>query len=308
MKPNFSKCLACLVLVFLLRDSALQADPPGLARVQSRLGEISRAFPGKIGLYARNLDTGQELAINPDDRFPMASCYKIPIMVQVFRDAEAGKFKLEDRVEIRPDGKNPGSGLLKFTTPGLTPTIRDLVLFMITISDNFATDTLLDKVGAERVNATLGELGIKGLSVNRPTRELIRDWLAQPDERFLADPRDQSTPRAMSNLLAKIYDGTAASKDSCQQMITILRQQQFNGRIPRYLGETPVAHKTGTIGFSTNDAGILYTGKKSHVVLSIFTLKKEVRISTNVAEEAIGQLALAINDYFIYVEPEQKTE
>jgi beta-lactamase class A len=171
---------------------------------------------------------------------------------------------------------------------------------MITLSDNMATDILLSRVGAERVTETMRELGIDSIRVDRSTRELIRDWLQNPNEKFLEDKRDIASPRGMAGLLEKIHDGEAASKESTRQMIQILEQQQFRSRIPHLLPPVSVAHKTGTIGFTVIDAGIIFTEKKEPIALAIFTLKDDLKLPVGLSEDLIARLSLAVYDYFVY--------
>jgi beta-lactamase class A len=284
------------VLVLSIAARAAEEKPSPL---EARLAEIATSFPGTIGVFVRNLESGEEARLNAEKTFPMASVYKIPIMVQVFRDAEAGKISLDERIELRAEDRRPGSGLLRLMTPGLKPTVSDLLYFMITISDNEATDLLLGRVGADKVTASIRALGIADMSVDRPTQTLIQNWLASPNAKFIDDKRDQASPRAMVDLLTKIHRGEAAAADSCKKMIDILKQQQFRERIPRHLPPTVVAHKTGTIGFTTNDAGIMTVGSR-HVALAIFTLKGDLKVPTESAQETIGLLARAVYDYFDY--------
>jgi len=145
-----------------------------LDRLQSRVAELAISFPGTIGVYARNIETGAEVTYKSDDRFPMASVYKIPIMVRVFREVDAGHLHLTDRIELTEADKRLGSGLFMYMTPGLKPTLHDLLTMMITVSDNTATDKLLGIVGAQNVNAMLSTLGIKmsGSTAPRPTSSL----------------------------------------------------------------------------------------------------------------------------------------
>jgi beta-lactamase class A len=302
-----------------------------LAALQRQVEQLARSFPGTVGVYARNLETGEEVAANADQLFPMASVYKIPILVELFRQADAGRFSLDERVTLTDAERTLGSGLLTYMSAGLQPTLRDLALLMIVVSDNEATDILLKRVGAANVTATMRALGVAQIRVDRTTAELITDWLgyaheelrgkspafllANPDytaarmtpERmeqasraFVEDRRDVASPRAMAELVAKIVRGEAASAAACQEMMQILNQQQFRQRLPRLLPPgVRAAHKTGTIGYTTNDAGVIYVGTQP-VVLAVFTLRANNSVLTREAEERIGQIARAVFDYFAY--------
>src|SRR5215472_4520284 len=111
-----------------------QTSPSRSEVLQKRLAEVAASFPGKVGVFVRNVETGAEAGLNADDQFPMASTYKVAIMTQVFREAEAGRIKLDERVTLTPADARLGSGLLPYFSPGLSPTIHDLLLLMITLS------------------------------------------------------------------------------------------------------------------------------------------------------------------------------
>lgn len=295
--------------------------------LRERLTKIAASFPGKVGIVVRNIETGEEAGVNSDDQFPMASTYKVAIMVQVFREAEAGHLSLTGRVPLSETDRRLGSGLLPYTTPGLNPTIHDLVLLMITLSDNEATDLLLKRVGAKNVTAMLRQLGIQDMRVDRSTEELIADWLAsaspnlrgvsgaeffahperlagltreqteRADRAFIDDPRDHTSPKAMVDLLTKIFRGQAASEKSCHDMLEIMQQQQLRTRIHRYLENVTVASKNGTIGYVTNDVGIVSVDTR-HFAVSVYTVKANSNVTTEQAEEFIGRIARGSYDYF----------
>jgi beta-lactamase class A len=328
-KQHFRFCalvlLACLFTPVGLeaQESAVRSDDV----LRRRLEQLAASFPGKVGIFARNIETGAEAGVNAGDQFPMASTYKVAIMVQVFRDMEAGRLSLGQRIPLGESDRRLGSGLLPYMNPGLNPTLHDLLLLMITLSDNEATDLLLKRVGAANVTATLRQLGIQNMRVDRSTEELIGDWLSaadpsfrglqateflahpeklsklshaqieRADRAFVDDPRDHTSPRAMADLLTKIFRAEAASEKSCRDMLDIMQQQQLRTRIHRYLEDVTIASKNGTIGYVTNDVGILYAGKQ-HIVLSIYTLKANSEVTTEQAEECIARIARAAYDYF----------
>src|SRR5215813_5058403 len=325
------RALCALSLLCLLslaaygQDSHSPRTSAQLRRLQSRLQELADAFPGVIGVAARDITTGEEISINGDRLFPMASVYKIPIMVEVFRQIEAKKFSLDDRIELGDEQRTLGSGVLTLLTNGLKPTIKDLITLMIVLSDNEATDILLKKVGAENVTAAMRSMGLNNIRVDRTTFELIRDFLAFMDENargktykeiidmsqklqitpekqaeseqeFARIVKDVSSPRDMALLLEKIYKGEAANKESCRMMMEILGQQMFNQRLPRYLPESAqMAHKTGTIGSTTNDAGVMFV-RGNPIAIAVFTVDK--RIARGEVEERMGRLSRVVYDFF----------
>jgi len=293
-------------------------------KLQARLEKIAANFNGTIGVAIKNIETGEEAKMNADEFFPMASVYKIPIMVEVFRQVEDGQFTLSDRIELTEEMKTMGSGILTLMDAGLNPTIKDLITLMIIVSDNEATDILLNKAGAANVTATIEALGLKNIRVDRTTRELISDYLGMMDpklkgisrkelmelpedsitpemrakaaKQFTQVLKDVATPQDMTSLLEKIFKGEAASSQSCKEMLKILARQQFNTRLPRYLAEeATVLHKTGTIGSITNDAGIIFL-KNCHIAITVFT--KDKRGDRIEAERTIARMARLVFDYF----------
>ena len=325
----FGKRFFCLtILLCLVSLTAFgQSTKPvqNLERLRAHVQELVNAFPGTMGVTVRDIATGQQISINGDKLFPMASAFKIPILVEVFRQVEAGKFSLDDRVELTADDRTLGSGILTLMSPGLKPTIHDLATLMIILSDNQATDMLLNKVGAENVTATMRKFGLNNIRVDRTTFELIRDYLALIDDaaagktkqqlmnrpqlntsspervakadlEFSRIMKDVASPDDMARLLDMIVKGKAASENSCQQMMTILNRQQFNHRLPRYLPEgTGFAHKTGTIGSTTNDAGVMFI-RGNPIALVVFTMDK--RTGRGEVEEQMGRLARVVYDFF----------
>jgi beta-lactamase class A len=215
--------------------------------------------------------------------------------------------------------------VLTLLSNGLKPTIKDLITLMIVLSDNEATDILLKKVGAESVTSTMRSMGLNNIRVDRTTFELIRDYVgfmdenargktykeiiamsgtrrvtpekqAEAEREFAKVMKDVSSPRDMTSLLEKIYKGEAASKESCRMMMTILGQQMFNQRLPRYLPESSrMAHKTGTIGSTTNDAGLMFV-RGNPIAIVVFTVDK--RAARGEIEERMGRLTRVVYDFF----------
>src|SRR5262249_33898210 len=133
--------------------SAAQEPRPALARLHANVEAIAKGVNAKWGIYVKCLETGEELAVNADEVMETMSVIKIPLMVEVFRQIEAGKFALSDRYTIRAEDKRPGTGVISALDVGGTLTIKDLLTLMNVVSDNTATDVLFEKVGGvESVN------------------------------------------------------------------------------------------------------------------------------------------------------------
>jgi len=287
---------------------------------------------GKVGVAAKCLETGEELLINGDEPFPMASTFKLPVLVEVLAQVKEGKFSLDDEVSILPPDQHLGSGMLSaLTAPGIKLSIRNVANLMMMISDNSAADILLAKVGPENVNKRLRQFGVQGISVNRTCQKLILDLYGLDYERyknlsaaeiegayinaaktqpqrsedarknFSQSPQDQSTPRAMNVLLEKLYKKEILDPASCDLALRIMFDcQTGTGRIKGLLPPgTAVAHKTGTIDGTANDVGVIVLPDGvGHVALSI--LSKNFTLETEDIEKIISQAARYVYDYFTF--------
>jgi beta-lactamase class A len=138
--------------------------------VHESIAAIAAPLGGTVGVAARNLASGAEAHVNADDLFPMASCFKVPVMVEVLRQVDAGALRLDDRLTLTEADKSPGSTLIH-CHEGLRPSVRDLLYLMITLSDNTATDMLWRLVGLASVNETMRGLGLETIDCFMPNRE-----------------------------------------------------------------------------------------------------------------------------------------
>lgn len=300
--------------------------------LMTQLTEIIAASEATlIGVALQHLESGEEILINAHDSFPMASVLKIPVLVEAFRQIEAGKFTLEDRWPLTAAEKNIGSGILTYMQDGLQPTVRDLLTLMIIISDNTATDMVMNRLGVAAIQQTMRDLGLNETHMVMTIRGLFENMLgdaADPARLFAALDQPQSapptradttvydggphnnssTPHDMTRLLAMIYRGEAISRTACDGMIHILLQQQINIRLPLFLPfGVPFAHKTGTLAGIRNDAGILYCNEQNHVALTVFTRWDTAAVEGNKVAEwqrissvdaALGHIGRAVYDHY----------
>lgn len=247
--------------------------------------DFQQRIDGTFGVMVRDLDSGLELAWNEDDIYPTASTLKIPLLYELYRQAEAGDIDLTARVTLRKDERVPGSGVLQYLDEGLQPTVRDLAELMIIVSDNWATDLLFHMVGPERLATTMDDLGLHHTRIPYSTWQILsqmggvdphdpemsydallghlkdsaRD--SATDERAAVEATDYSSPADMVRLLELIEQGHGLSAESRQAIIDILKHQNFKAVIPGRLpdGEgIETAHKTGSVRGVRNDAGIVY--------------------------------------------------
>ena len=175
---------ALLAGAFIPAAVTAQRSDDGIARLQREVVRLSAISGGKVGVGVIHLESGRELFVNADESYPMASTYKVPIAVQLLTRVDSGKVRLDSMVALKPSDLHPGSGTLTqlFDDPGVSLSVRNLLELMLLISDNSATDiTLRTAGGGAAVNARLTTLGIGGISVNRPTVELIADAIGSLD-------------------------------------------------------------------------------------------------------------------------------
>ncbi len=305
-----------------------------LDRLQREMMRLSEAAEGTVGFAALHLETGRRVVTHEGERFPMASTYKVPIAIQLLTRVDRGELRLDSMIEVEAHDLHPGSGTLAsdlFNDPGVALSVRNLLELMLLISDNSATDLCLELAGGPAaVNARLAELGVEGIRVDRPTSRLIADWLGvhgvpengeitgeefrqlvamtseAAQERgaraFATDPRDTSTPEGMADLLEKAWNGEALSASSTELFWDVMRRVQTGtGRLKGMLPpETVVAHKTGTIGETTNDVGVVtLPDDAGHVVTVAFVKDSQVPIPDR--ERVIAQVTRAVHDYFLFV-------
>ena len=253
----------------------------------------------EMALSALHLESGQRIDVDGERVFPMCSVLKIPVLVEAFRQIEAGRFTLDDRWELTTAEKNLPSGILVFFDDGLEPTVKDLLTLMMIVSDNTATDMVMHRLGQGSVTSTMHSLGLTDIHVPLTIRELFDDLLpsSDPTQNLLAlagaGPRnragicyslgpdnDVGTPAALTELLARIWRGEIISRTACDAMLDILLKQQLNDRLPRYLPPgTPCAHKTGTLPGIRNDSGIIYASENAHVAVTVFSLWDDEAVS-----------------------------
>src|SRR5262245_38706018 len=141
------RLLTLTVLAVAAFAQPVQPPPTRLARLESNIQRVTRSVNATWGIYIKCLETGDEIAINADRQMDTMSVIKIPLMVEAFRQIEAGKFSLSDRITLTDAAKRPGTGVIRSLDPGAVLTIKDLLTLMIIVSDNTATDLIYDKVG-----------------------------------------------------------------------------------------------------------------------------------------------------------------
>ena len=290
--------------------------------LQEVISGPSKNFNGVLGVAIKHLGSGERADLKGDRLFPTASVFKVPVIVELYRQVEAGTLNLDDQIILREEDKVPGSGILKELSDGMSVSLRDLLNLMMIVSDNTATDIIVRRVGMDNVNNSLVELGLTKTKVTKYCREMLFDLVGINDlsleemtielyekasEAHIytgswslgVDDNNVTTPNEMNTLLELIKMGKAASRESCEDILRIMAKCQTGSyRIPKYLPqrELILQRKTGSLPGIRNDVGILTTKKTgSQYILSCFTMDAE---DVYAAEEAIAVVSRDVYQYF----------
>lgn len=242
----------------------------------SQLEALASHFKGKtISIAVYDLQTQKEILMNADEMMHPASTMKVPVMMEVFRQAYEGLLSLADRLEIYnsftsvADGSDfsleetDDSELTLYQRIGETETIRELNRLMIVRSSNLAANLLMERVGTGRVDAFIKELGIADMRVIRGLED---------KKAYHLNINNSASARSSTRMLRLIAEGKVISKETCDEMIRVMLGQEFNESIPALLpADVNVAHKTGWTGDFFHDIGIVYPPKRKPYALSLFT-------------------------------------
>jgi beta-lactamase class A len=302
--------------------AALEADIRDLAKAGA-------GSAGMVGVAAWRLDgTGPRALFNADVAFPMASTFKVAVAGKILSKVDAGELKLDQMVTIDSD-KMVESPVIaeRFIHPGLAISVYNLLELMLTQSDNTATNYLTEMAGGPAVvTAWVRAQGVQGLRVDGDTDGIIRRFYhmgpgpfpkvleatykanphlgedsLKPQAEFDNDPRDTTSPAQMAELLTRIYTGKALSPDSTRIIGEIMARDltglnRLHGMMP---AGTAVADKTGTIGGTINDVGVItLPGGAGKVVVAVYIKASDASEADR--EKAIAEIGRSVRDYYLY--------
>jgi beta-lactamase class A len=288
MKPGW----LVVVAAFLSTVFAESSDDPLWKKLDSRVTEAVEKFDGVIGVAIVDLTDGRAILKNADRVFPTASSIKIAVLLELYhqeqqaREGAQGKARLNDLYDVDPKVLVDFSSVMQGLTPGLTKvTNHDLAQFMIAVSDNTASNVLIDRLGMENVNATVRSLGL--------TKTMLRRHMMD----FEAAKRGNenvSTPREMTQLLEAIYKGKALNKELTAEFIKQLSTLK-ESEIPHDLPEgVQVANKPGSLKGVRTDSGMVFAKNRPFVISAMTEHAK----NEHVASARICSLALEAYRYF----------
>ena len=310
-----------------------QAAPSSpAARLETDIQELSKpgvGSAGMVGVAAWRLDgSGPRVLINADRAFPMASTFKVAVAGRLLERVDKGEIKLDRMVTIDPNRMVDSEVIAdRFIHPGVSLSVYNLLELMLTQSDNTATDYMVEAAGGPAaVTDWVRRQGIRDLRVDGDTDAIIRRFYGigpgsfpkalaakrksdpnleaeglKPKAAFDADPRDTTTPVAMAQLLSRIFSGKALSPASTKIIIGIMERcrtgdNRLRGLMPP---GTQVADKTGTIGGSVNDVGVITLPHRAgRVVVAVYIRGSNAAYEAR--EKTIAQIGRAVRDYYLY--------
>lgn len=269
--------------------------------IVAQIAGLTAGFSGTFGLWARSLETGETIEINPRESFHPASTIKVPILYELFRQSLDGRVDLGASLTVRPEDQIGGAGVLKDLDPGFTLTIRNLATLMIIVSDNTATNMLIDLVGRESVNRSMAELGLTGIHLEN------KMMLPPP-----GGPFNRGTPADLGQLMERIARRQVLTAAACEAILDIMQKQHFKHHITRALPEADafpadpaavpftVASKSGEVTGTRNELGAVWSGERGYILCMMSKSCSDHRYHPdNEASLLLPQVARAVHVHFL---------
>lgn len=250
-------------------------------KLEAKVIDIDQQLDGVMGVAIEDLTTGDHYLLHEDEIFAQASSIKITVLANLYLQAQQGNLKVSDSYTVQASDLVPDSDIMNGLTPGVTRlTLRDLATMMVAVSDNAATNVLIDRVGMANVNVMLDSLGL----VHTRLRRKMMDLQAAKEGR-----ENISTPREMMSLLGDIYRGKVLNKESTEDFFKMLSTNKSSW-IPRDLpAGLKVANKPGELEAVRNDSGIVFVEGRPYVICVMTTFLRNERDG----EDAISKVSLA---------------
>jgi beta-lactamase class A len=255
-------------------------------KLESTVNDVDRNLDGVLGVAILDLSSGKKLLVHADDVFPQASSIKIAVLAELYRQAQDGKLKLTDLYTVQASDLVADSDIMNGLTPGVTRiTLRDLATMMVAVSDNSATNVLIDRVGMENVNALMDSLGLAHTRLRRKMMDL----------KAAGEGRENiSTPAEMMTLLDDLYRGKVLNQQMTTDFFKMLSTHK-DSFIPRDLPEgLKIANKPGELEGVRNDSGVVFVENRPYVVCVMTTYLRHERDG----EQAINRISAAAYSMF----------
>ena len=251
----------------MVLSSPLPAQRADTARLHRTLDSLAAAHHGVVGYAVRDVDGGARLSLRGDETFPTASLIKVAVLVTLYDLAEHGQLSLDDPVTLLSIDKVGGSGALNNLHSGLTLSVRDAAQLMVQLSDNTATNLVIQKVTLGRVAAKMDSLGLHATRVHHEV--MLRQYTSIARDSSEKYGLGKTTPNEMAQLLTLLAQGKAVSPKADSAMLAMLETNDDSELLVRYLSNIRVAHKTGADDEVRTDCGLFYL--KTRVVVCVLT-------------------------------------
>ena len=263
-----------------------------------KLQPLIASHKGKVAVAVKHLETGESFAHRADEPMPTASLIKFPVMIEAYRQAEAGKLNLDATLTLRNADKVPGSGLLTdHFSDGVTFPVRDAIRLMIAYSDNTATNLVLDQIGLRSTAETMERLGYPHTKIH--AKVYRRDTSIFPD-RSRRFGLGSTTAREMVRLCEALHREELVSPEASRAMLKHMKACDDKEKFPRLLPPgTAIAFKTGSVDAARTAAGILYA-RGGPVALCVLTEENEDKrwVADNAGNRLCAEVARAVFDHF----------
>jgi beta-lactamase class A len=278
--------------------STPQVDQKTTDAWQKSLNQRIARHPGRVGVFIKHLEQGESFRFQEREVFPTASLIKLPIMIEVYRQADKGQVKLDDLVTLTDADKVPGSGILTpHFSAGARFSLRDAVRLMMAWSDNTATNLVIDRIGLASTTRTMRDLG---LPETRLQSKVFRRDTSLDVERSRLYGLGSCTAADMVMLLEALHSRKVASESSCEEMLGHLASCQDKNQFPRFLPrEAVVRHKTGAVTGVRTDAGLI-AGPGGTIAMCVLTRENKSAADggEDPGEQLCADLAQLAFDHF----------
>jgi len=292
--------IASVILLAMLTPSA--ASPDALA---DRVAALTKPFKGTVVFYAKNLKTGKDFGVGADTKVKTASTIKLPILCTLESLVAQGRVRWDEHIVLKPEDKVTGSGVLGSLADGTELTVRNLAILMIIVSDNTATNLILDRITADAVNEYLDSIGIHQTRSNRKVRgdgTQLKEPTGWSRAGLLEENKKYglgvSTAREMVQLLEMLEQGKIVSGAASKDVLDIMKMQQERDGISRHTPEElVVATKHGSLDALRSDVGIVYD-KEGPIAMAITVddMPETDYSRDNVGDVLISRLATALRE------------
>ena len=274
------------ILCLLLTATALAQTAPNnqqllWQKLESSITDVDKGLDGVLGVTIVDLTDSHQYNLHADDVYPQASSIKIAVLAELYRQAQQGKLKLTDFYTVTASDLVPDSDIMGGLTPGVTKlTLRDLATIMVAVSDNSATNVLIDRVGMDNVNTLMTSLGLPHTRLRRKMMDL----------KAAGEGRENvSTPREMATLLEQLYRGKVLNTEMTDDFFKVLSTHK-DSWIPRYLPEgLKIANKPGSLEGVRNDSGVIFLEHRPYIICVMTTYLRH----ESDGEDAIAHISQA---------------